>query len=75
MLCQDLGALFLLYTSVGDADGVLDTGKLAEVPAFLQVSSVNARWPHLLSTLGFPTCLFPGKQHWEHCSAMLLAAG
>ena len=27
---QDLGALFLLYTSVGDAEGVLNTGKLAE---------------------------------------------
>lgn len=28
---QDLGALFLLYTSVGDGEGVLNTGKLAEV--------------------------------------------
>jgi len=27
---KDLGALFLLYTSVGDAEGVLSTGKLAE---------------------------------------------
>ena len=34
-LLQDLGALFLLYTSVGDAEGVLNTGKLAEAGAVM----------------------------------------
>ena len=34
---QDLGALFLLYTSVGDAEGVMSTGKLAEARSKLAI--------------------------------------
>ncbi|CAJ1394513.1 unnamed protein product [Effrenium voratum] len=35
---KDLGALFLLYTSVGDAEGVMATGKLAEESNICNIS-------------------------------------
>lgn len=53
-LLQDLGALFLLYTSVGDAEGVLNTGKLAEAGA---VMTNDAFFLQLFNVLVFFFCM------------------
>ena len=53
-LLQDLGALFLLYTSVGDAEGVLNTGKLAEAGA---VMTNDASFLQLFNVLVFFFCM------------------
>lgn len=58
-LLQDLGALFLLYTSVGDAEGVLNTGKLAEAGA---VMTNDAFFLQLFNVLVFFFCMIV----WAH---------
>ena len=89
---QDLGALFLLYTSVGDAEGVLNTGKLAEASPldhlilpyitylrylvlFLNYKCTSPLLRSLCVCLAMSVDSLSGKQHWQHCSALLLVAG
>ena len=73
---------------MGDAEGVLNTGKLAEASpldhlilrifAILFFFNYKCTSPLLRSLcvcLAMSVDSLSGKQHWQHCSALLLVAG